>query len=85
MFVLQQPRPVAKGNRQQNLLLCSHQLFGSAGHLVSVEQMRLEAASGGLVTFRLHCQCGPRLLVPTVSLSSAVTLKGNHRGERDSR
>lgn len=30
--------------------------------------MRLEAASGGLVTLRLHWQCGPRLLVPADSL-----------------
>lgn len=38
-----QLRLVAKGNRQHSRLLWSHQLFGSAGHLVSAEQKRLES------------------------------------------
>lgn len=46
LFFFQQSPRLAKGNRQQSLLLWTHQLFGSAGHLVSAEQMRLEADSG---------------------------------------
>lgn len=46
VFLFQRPRHGAKGDRYQDLLLCSHTLFGSVGHLVSVEQMRLEAAPG---------------------------------------
>ena len=44
--------------------------------------MRLEAASEGLVTFRLHCQCGPTLLVPTASLVVLLLWRGI-TGERE--
>lgn len=73
--MFQLPRLVAKGNRQQSLLLWSHQLFGSAGHLVSAEQMRLEAAPGVWLLSNYAVSVGRASL-------SAFILKEDQRGQR---